>query len=268
MRNFKNLLLVACILIACSLSLIATRVSAAYAMVNSAKPICFAEEVSNDHEMIVFQYTRKAMAASSEHKVRLTAFSPISRKQFQDRILTKHSEVLTFSTYRPPASMGGEYPIELGEYEICLSLADESSFFSSGIKEKGILVEVLVDHRDRRKPISSATESQAAALRTRVKNGDEVFTFTDEDGTVKEALRTHDFLDRVTHQLQKIDSVIDEVVDEARYFTNRQARMRTTSESSFTRVWGFSVLSICMLVGVSLIQYFSLRSFLMGKKLI
>ena len=265
----KNLVFtIVSLIIVVALVAATSSVDAAFAFVNSAKPICFAEEMSDPHEVIVFQYTRKMMQASADHKVRLTAVSPITKTKFQDRILTKQSEILTFNVYKPPTNFRGEYPDELGEYEICLALDDEKSFFSSGIKEGGILVEVLIDHRDRRKPLSSATENQASALRTRVKNGDEIFSFTDEDGTVKEALRTHDFLDRVTHQLDRIERIIDNVVDEARYFTKRQARMRQTSESSFTRVWGFSVLAICMLVAVSFIQFFSLRSFLMRKKLI
>lgn len=248
--------------IAILLCYVSTGISAAYVLINGARPVCFAEEMSSEHEVVIFQYTRKAMQATSEHEVRLQAYSPVTKTMFQDRVLKKNAQIITF-----PVRITSQVA-ELGEYEICLSLNDERSFFASGTKEGGILMEILIDHRDRRKPLSSATESQAAALRTKVKGGDEVFTFTDEDGTVKESLRTHDYLDRVTNHLNRIDRVIDEVVDEARYFTARQSRMRITSETSFTRIWGFSVLVICMVVAVSLLQFLSLRSFLLGKKLI
>lgn len=235
---------------------------AAYVLVNGARPVCFSEDIANANELIIFQYTRKQMQTTSDHKLRLTVSTPLSKTKYQDRVLSKHSQILTFPVYTVSGTA------ELGEYEICIALDDERGFFASNAKDLGILVEVLIDHRDRRKPLSSATDEKTAALRTHTDSGDEVFTFTDYDGSVKEALRTHDYIDRVSRHLIKIEGVINEVVSETRWFIERQSRMRQTSESSFSRVWGFSVLAIVALVFTSLIQFFSLRSFLMGKKLV
>ena len=247
--------------IAVAVALLAAAAScahAAYFRLDSAKPICFVEEVSYGGELIIFQYTRKMFQSTSSQMVLLTVTSPLTKSIVAKRQLKEASQILTFS---PLAT-------EIGEYEICLVNPLADSPFGSQEGGRGIEIEILIDHQDRRVPLSSASNHAAPALRHKVQGDDEVFVFTDADGQAKEALRTHDYLDRVTHSLDVIDRVIEETIQEVTYFKQRQDRMRVTSESSFSRVWSFSVLSISMVVAVSFVQFFSLRSFLKAKKLV
>lgn len=249
-----RLLLVAALLVAV-VATVSSLASAAYIRLDTSKPVCFVEEVTYGSELIIFQYTRKMFQSTNQATVRLTVTSPLTKKLVYSRELRDQaSQILTFS---PIAD-------ELGEYKICLMNLNADATLATG---QGVQLEILIDHQDRRMPLSSAQAQPAAALRRKEKD-EEVFMFSDAGGQVVEALRTHDYLDRVQRNLDQMDKIIDEVTQETLYFKKRQARMRITSESSFTRVWGFSVLIISMVVIVSLMQYFSLRSFLREKKLV
>lgn len=267
----KSILFVA-FLLCVVLTVASSAVSAAWIQVIASKPVCFVEEVGQENELIVFQYTRRMNqgGASSDYGLRLEVYSPQSKYKYVNRVLDKHSQILSFNTYKRTAGYTTPGTPELGEYEICLSIDSASSgLFGGSANTVGVQIEVLIDHRDRRKPLSSATDTQAAAIaRKTVANGDEVFMFTDDDGQVKESLRTHDYIQRVSQHVRVIGDTIDNVVAEAKYFVQRQGRMRLTSETSFTRIWVFSVVSMCLVTAVSLLQFFSLKSFLMGKKLI
>lgn len=228
---------------------------AAYVRLDTSKPVCFVEEITYASELIIFQYTRKMFQSTAQAVVKLTVTSPLTKTVVSSRELSgQQSQILTFS----PVST------EMGEYEICLTNLNADVTMSAG---HGLEIEILIDHQDRRLPLSSAQKEPAAALRRKEKD-EEVFVFHDAGGQVVEALRTHDYLDRVQRSLDSIAKIIDETTEEVHYFKKRQDRMRQTSESSFTRVWGFSVLIISMVVVVSLVQYFSLRSFLREKKVV
>lgn len=267
----KSLLVSLFVLVTLLMSFVVSSASAAWIQVIAAKPVCFVEEVGQENELIVFQYTRRMNQAggSNDYGLRLEVYSPLSKYKYVNRVLDKHSQILSFQTYKKTAGYSTPGTPELGEYEICLSIDGASSGMFGGVANTvGVQIEVLIDHRDRRKPLSSADDKQADALRKSVKSGEEIFLFTDDDGQVKESLRTHDYIDRVSQHIRTISNNIDNVVDEAKYFVQRQGRMRLTSETSFTRIWVFSVVSMCLVTAVSLLQFFSLKSFLMGKKLI
>jgi hypothetical protein len=267
----RTVLVAAVTLAAALLLALASGASAAWLRVNKPTPVCFAEEVAAEDDTITVQYSLRAGESTSLLSVvRMTVMSPQTKSIVYDRELSDKTHVVTLNVRRMTTANGAVIASEIGEYEVCFHnhLAEGMRVFAQQGEMSGPMIEVLIDHGQRRRPLESAREQPAEALRHKVAGGDEVFVFTDEDGNVKEALRTHDYLDRVQHHIDSIEKAIDEALDEAKYFTQRQFEMRATSESSFTRVWLFSAVSIGTVVAVSLTQFLSLRSFLKHKKIV
>ena len=137
--------------------------------------------------------------------------------------------------------------------------------------ESVLELDVLIDHEGRRLPIGSAKEHHAA-IRKKVhmqgsREDDEVFEFTDETGHTVSSLRSHSYLDRIEKSLDLIEKHIDEVSADSKFFVRKQAEMRSTSESTFSRVWGFSVLVVVVLVLMSGLQLYSMRRFFKQRKI-
>ncbi|KNE64819.1 hypothetical protein AMAG_10154 [Allomyces macrogynus ATCC 38327] len=92
--------------------------------------------------------------------------------------------------------------------------------------------------------------------------------------TGAEAVSDDAFDDKTNHllpveiEMRRLESVMEEIVDEMEYLKAREARMRDTNESTNSRVMWFSFISIATLLIVGAWQIFYLRKFFQAKKLI
>jgi hypothetical protein len=85
-----------------------------------------------------------------------------------------------------------------------------------------------------------------------------------DDGDV---VSTKDHLTPLEEQLGESIQAAQTILKEMRYMEKREARMRITSDSIFTKVSWFSVLSVVILLGVTFVQVRYLKSYFRKKKL-
>ena len=79
----------------------------------------------------------------------------------------------------------------------------------------------------------------------------------------------HDFkVKPVETEFIKLEEKMRNVAKELAAMVQNEALMRSVNESTFTRVWRFSLLSILILIGLSIYQFFYLKRFFRTKKLI
>jgi len=79
----------------------------------------------------------------------------------------------------------------------------------------------------------------------------------------------HDFkVKPVETEFIKLEEKMRRVANELAVMVQNEAAMRSVNESTFTRVWRFSVLSILALIGLSVYEFFYLKRFFRAKKLI
>ncbi|ORZ39051.1 emp24/gp25L/p24 family/GOLD-domain-containing protein [Catenaria anguillulae PL171] len=86
-----------------------------------------------------------------------------------------------------------------------------------------------------------------------------------EDSSFEEK---NEHLKPVEIELRRLESVMDEIVDEMEYLKSREARMRNTNESTNARVLGFSMLTMATLILLGCWQVYYLKQFFTAKKLI
>lgn len=222
-------------------------VPAAYFRLEDYIPICFTEEVGLQSEVVSVEFHRRRSSTSEDIPVSVTVSTPTTRSVISTHRVREGRGSFTF---RPLAN-------EVGQYDVC--------FFAPSLEASAgrhVEIAVAIDHHDRKvllpKPEPAVTRQKA--------NGQEVFSFVDFGGQVKDTLRTHDYLDRVRTQLEGIGGALAEARNEVTYFRGRTDEMRSTSESTFSRVWGFSVVTISVVVAVAWVQYSFLKQFLRAKK--
>lgn len=289
------------IIVVTLLLLCLTLCSAAWVHITSMHPVCFEEEVSKEDERVVLQYTKRVLRAPGDSyfseddvKLKVEFITPKTQTITHSKVLDKTSDIVSFPIVRVlkgeyTQEKFNQYTPEFGAYQICLSIDKSSAasgWFSSSSTAKrspssGLQVEVLIDHAttNRPVPIQSAKEGETPEfIRTRVDDEDgakskdeksfkEVFSYTDSHGHLASSLRTHDFFTRIQSSIERSKAWIDKIEEAAYYFRQRQADMRVTSESIFTRTWAFSIAILGTLVGVSLLQLWSLRRFFKERKI-
>jgi hypothetical protein len=222
-------------------------VEGAYFRMQDYQPVCFAEEVGYGSQVVMVEYHRRRSTFGDELTVNAYVTSPLSRTKVYTGKVREGSGSFSF---QPTAN-------EMGQYEICFTAPDLDA--ASG---RHIDLAISVDHHDRKQLLQKPETAV-----TRQKVGDkEVYSFIDYDGQPKETLRTHEYLERVRTLLANIAKETQEVRNEVAYFQGRTERMRSTSESTFERIWAFSVLTISAIVACSYLQYAFLKSFLKAKK--
>ncbi|KAG0169245.1 vesicle coat component [Apophysomyces sp. BC1034] len=69
-------------------------------------------------------------------------------------------------------------------------------------------------------------------------------------------------------ELRKLETVVNEIVEDMGYLQRREAKLRDTNESTNARVKGFSILSLFTLVGLGTWQILYLRQYFRRKRLI
>lgn len=72
----------------------------------------------------------------------------------------------------------------------------------------------------------------------------------------------------VEKELRKMEDTVDEIHREMLYMREREAAMRSTNESTNSRVMWFSLASIVVLIGMGVWQVLYLKKFFKSKKLI
>jgi len=69
-------------------------------------------------------------------------------------------------------------------------------------------------------------------------------------------------------ELRRLEDLSDSIVNDFQYMKQREEEMRSTNESTNSRVLYFSVFSMLCLVGLATWQVLYLRKFFKSKKLI
>jgi len=75
-------------------------------------------------------------------------------------------------------------------------------------------------------------------------------------------------LDRVHGELVNLQSTIAEARGAVASFKDRFVRFRSTSESTFERVWGMAVVTIGVVIALAIFEYKNLKGFLLKMKLV
>jgi p24 family protein alpha len=217
-------------------------------------PVCFVEEVSYGSDSVVGRYERKRNPSVNNVAVKFSVTSP--RKEIVIHQTETKTGINTFSFKPHPEDF-------VGFYTMCFTVTQFGWKSTSDIDF--IEFNFEVDHHDR---VTILPKPEPSVTRQKVHKNDEVFVFTDFDGQQKETLRTHDYIERVNRLLSQIAVTAEEVANEVKYFEERTLRMRTTTESTFDRVWVCAVFTIIAILGISWIQFSFLKSFLKRKKLV
>lgn len=217
-------------------------------------PVCFVEEVSYGSDSVVGRFERKRNPSINNIPVKFTVTTP--KKEIVIHQAETKAGINTFS-YKPHPDDG------VGFYSMCFAV---SKFGWKSMTDSDFIEFKLdVDHHDR---VTIVPKHDPEVTRQKVHKNDEVFVFTDFDGQQKETLRTHDYIERINRLLSQIAVTAEEVGNEVKYFEERTIRMRSTTESTFDRVWVCAVFTIIAIFGVSWVQFSFLKSFLKRKKLV
>ena len=218
----------------------------------AADPVCLAEEMSGPTDVVTVEWARrKSTFGNTPINVAVSAVPSAT---------VVHGDVLSDSS--GSFSFKGNEK-DIGQYVICFSSLIGSAFGSH--EATTIDLSVAVDHHDRRRRMPDVV---AGITRNKAPSGEEVFVFTDTDGQQKETLRTKDYIDRVTGTLDQIDKELADLQTELGLFWGRNERSRSTSESTFERVWGFSAVTIGVVAVTGYLQFMFLKMFLRAKKLV
>eukprot|EP00388_Colpodella_angusta_P003987 GDKJ01013615.1.p1 GENE.GDKJ01013615.1~~GDKJ01013615.1.p1 ORF type:complete len:248 (+),score=14.11 GDKJ01013615.1:88-831(+) len=217
-------------------------------------PVCFSEDVSAASEIVVVEYSRPSHSNSDSINVKVKATSPYSKSIVFEGSIKPGQGSFTFK----PIST------ESGEYEICLLVPAVDAQYLISTKSF-VDVGIVIDHHSRR---LSLKQPDPELTRTKVKGGSAVMQFTDRDGNQMETLRSVEFLDRINNLLENVRHSTKDIDDEVKYIASRGERMRLTSESLFSRIWTFSILTLVVMAAVGYMQYNFLTSFLKSKKLV
>ena len=241
-----------CVLFVAAALAVATA-QGAYFKLTDTTPLCFAEEVGYGSERVIVEwFRRRANQASLDQKLSVSVVSPQTRTVVYTNRLRDSSGSFTF---KPVAN-------EMGEYDVCFSAPELE-------ESRSVDLGVAIDHQDRKIHVDQGGDQGFSRMHPKAgPDGQEVFVFQDYDGTVKETLKTHEFITRMEKGIKAVYVGIGEVTSDLKMFHDRQVRMRQTSESTFERVWGFSVVTIAVVVVSAYMQFTFLKSFLRRKKLI
>jgi hypothetical protein len=218
------------------------------------QPTCFVEDISYGSDTVTGRFERKRSANTDHVAVKFVVSSP--KKEVP--VVNTHAKpgINTFS-FKPIAEDS------IGFYSICFTV-EQYSWKSQGDGDY-IEISMEVDHHDRFTILPRAAPD---VVRQKVHKSDEVFVFTDFDGQQKETLRTHDYIERINKLLAQIAVTSEEVANEVKYFEERTNRLRTTTESTFDRVWALAVCTMVAIIGISWVQFSFLKSFLKRKKIV
>lgn len=214
-------------------------------------PVCFVEEPQTDkHKLLTGSYDWK-FNARFPVAMRLTITDPIG--------LTVKE--ITMEPGLHPFLVSIENHVD-GAYTVCAVVTTQG--FSTTMADP-IWVEFNVDQVGE----SHFTDEEAAlAVKRNVVKGAEVFTYTDFGGQQKDILQPKAYLESVQRNLNSASQMMTNVKNVMEHLTAKESRMRSTTESTFTRIWICALLVMAVTTIVVWLEFRTLKTTLKKKKLI
>ncbi|KAG5490091.1 hypothetical protein JKF63_00210 [Porcisia hertigi] len=220
------------------------------------KPLCFSETIENvKKKQITGTYDWKASATSPASQVQL-------------RLSVKDG---SGNVYYDKEMMEGEHSFAVmpnnnvmsGEQLICFT--PSSSFVTT--EDRAVKVRIELD-RELKEDVNRMKEVVEKLERRRQIDGLDVYTYQEAGGQLKDILQPRVYLEAVERALGVTERLLAHVADDLAVSADREGRMRSTSESTFTRVWVCALLLIGVITGVLWMQFHFLKSTLKKKKLL
>ncbi|ORC92951.1 COP-coated vesicle membrane protein erv25 precursor [Trypanosoma theileri] len=211
-------------------------------------PVCFVEEVDDATRVVSGEYTRTG--ANTNVPATIIVSDP-SGNEISNSPLAPGAHAFT-----APVSNG-----MVGPYLICVQVA-QRGWVAPQTGSDAIVLDFNADQSSR-----TAVKPEVPVTRQRI-DGMEVFTFRDFGGQQKDMLRPAEYIHGVEKALNILDTLVEETKDEIDHLMGRFARMRRTSESTYTRIWAFGILTATVMIGVTWLQFRFLKSTLRHKKLV
>ncbi|RNF22704.1 COP-coated vesicle membrane protein erv25 precursor [Trypanosoma conorhini] len=218
-------------------------------VLKDTRPVCFVEEVDESTRVVSGEYTRAAGAAVNV-PARILVSDPNGEEV--------SSNGLMVGTHAFTAPVSDD---TAGQYTLCVQVTEKGWEVTS--EAGGILVEFDTDQRS-----SIMPETEMPILRRQKVEGLEVFTFRDFGGEQKDILRPAEYIQRVENALDSLVTLVSDTQDEIEHLIGRFRRMRRTSESTYTRIWAFGIITALVMVVVTWLQFVFLKSTLRQKKLV
>ncbi|KAH9581951.1 GOLD domain [Trypanosoma melophagium] len=218
-------------------------------VLRDTKPVCFVEEVDGATRVVSGEYTRAG--AGEGVPAALTVSSPDGEEI--------SSTPLVAGSHAFSAPVMAEV---VGPYRLCVQVTRQGWTADAGGSGGGIVLDFNADQTSR-----TAPKADVPLARQRI-DGMEVFTFRDFGGQQKDMLRPAEYIRGVEQALKTLDTLVEDTKDEIEHLIGRFERMRYTSESTYTRIWAFGILTVVVMIGVTWLQFRFLKSTLRHKKLV
>ncbi|KEG07820.1 COP-coated vesicle membrane protein erv25 precursor [Trypanosoma grayi] len=217
-------------------------------LLKDTQPLCFVEEVDENTKIVSGEYTRAAAASDVPARIVVTAPGGIEVT----------STDLLVGTHAFSAPVGRD---NAGQYLLCVQVTDKG--WKTATESNAIAVDFNADQSANVIP-----STDGPIVKRQKVDGLEVFTFRDFGGEQKDVLRPADYIKRVEDALTTLSTLVAETRDEIDHLINRFTRMRRTSESTYTRIWAFGIITVLVMVIVTWLQFRFLKSALQHKKLV
>ncbi|EKF29998.1 COP-coated vesicle membrane protein erv25 precursor [Trypanosoma cruzi marinkellei] len=212
-------------------------------------PVCFVEEVDESTRVVSGEYTR-APGAAANVPARIVVRDPNGEEV--------SSNGLMVGAHAFTAPVGEDTS---GQYMLCVHVTERA--WEAQSEAQGILVEFSTDQKS-----SIIPETEMPILKRQKVDGLEVFTFRDFGGEQKDILRPAEYIRRVEGALTTLTTLVSDTHGEIEHLVGRFKRMRRTSESTYTRIWAFGIITVLVMVVVTWLQFTFLKSTLRQKKLV
>ncbi|KAG5489362.1 hypothetical protein GH5_00231 [Leishmania sp. Ghana 2012 LV757] len=175
------------------------------------------------------------------------------------------------NVYYDKEMMEGEHPFTVqlnpnvlnGEQLICFTAS--SKFVAPNERPVKVLIEL---DQELKKGFNADKEVVETIQKRRQIDGLDVYTYQDAGGELKDILQPRAYLETIERELNAMNWLLVQLTDSLGTSAQRESRMRTTTESTFTRVWVCSLLLIGIISGVLWMQFRFLKSTLRKKKLL
>ncbi|CCW66952.1 unnamed protein product [Phytomonas sp. Hart1] len=218
--------------------------------------VCFVEEITSDTNFITGRYNwhdRPSIPVS----LSLTLYTPSSQVV---KTLEMKADENIFAIQVPPSA-------QPGAYLLCAAIRSPWDYKKIGTHSE-IAVSFDVDQSYTSVVESPSPKKKMKGRDRETIDGLNVFSFRDLGGELKAILRPKEYLEELQWRVQTINEELDIVERNMIYSLNREDRMRVTSESTFTRVWIASLLTLAIMMLAIFTQFHALKSIIIKRKLV
>lgn len=251
MPRATRLVLASSLLLAALLAFMQQPAAALMYAFSKSSNICFVEEVSKKDLFITGHYNWFDHPDASLQMV--LALYGVNGNLVSTETMQRGEHAFRLTVNSP----------ELGAYKLCAEVVSPGFDPESG---PPLLVEFDVDQTSAHR--ETAKEEKASIAKREVVDGMMVFTFTDIGGESKTVLQPRVVIERIEKGLHEVESLFNDVEEGTSYLLNREDRMRSTSESTFVRVWACAAVTIVVTVCCVFAQFRMLKRTIVKKKLI